>query len=134
MDNTARQYIISKVSRVIGYISCLSQVTRSDIVTIINMLAKYQIKYLPGHYTTSLHSLQYPKHITLYGHYIIQKISSDIHTFLKSPIEYNTSIASTDTNWGPQYQINLTKFNSDSLPPFKPYYIYGYLIFMYGSV
>eukprot|EP00957_Ditylum_brightwellii_P200981 15320425-Ditylum_brightwellii.AAC.1 len=118
----------------VGAMNWLTISTCTDIVTIVNILAKYLTNPSKGHIEAAKRAAQYIKGTKNHGiAFHSDKNQQDIEAHIKFPIEQDIT-AMCNTNWGPQ-DASVPKRNIDiTLELFKPRSISGLILWHHGPI
>ena len=91
-----------KMQKWLGSLQWLATSTRPDIVTITNVLSQYTHKASKGHLDAVKRVLRYLKGTKNLGITFHSATNSNLQSFVKFPLDPNSTTPFTDTNWGPQ--------------------------------
>jgi hypothetical protein len=119
----------------VGSLNWLSVSTRPDIAPITNMLAQYSNCASKGHIHACKHVIRYLKGTKSDGIIFSGHDRKDLSSYVKFPVDPNTVVTLTDSNWGPQDQsVPKAGAPTPELELFKSRSISGFLIWLGGPV
>ena len=122
MDNIAPSTLSSndqttltkKYQQIIGDLNWLSISIRSDITTVVSLLAAKTQLPAPAHYDSALHVIKYLAATASYGLYYTSDATEKLHAFVHFPHHASSIQACSDTNWGP---LDASVPKANSVPP-----------------
>ena len=121
--------IRTQYQRLVGSLLWLSQSTRPDLATIVNILAKHQSFPSDKHISSAKHTIRYVKGTKSKGITFDSAAYEQLSSYLHFPLSSAKVTGVCDSNWGPQDQ-SLLKPNQTphELDLFKTRSISGHMI------
>ena len=132
-DKHTQSRITFKMQKLVGCLQWLCTSTRPDIATITNLLAQHTHKASKGHLDAVKRVVRYLKGTKSMGIAFHSRVNSNLSSFVKFPIDPQTTTPFTDANWGPQDQSK-PKPNDPPLELFKSRSLSGFIIWTNGPL
>mmetsp|Transcript_18091 Transcript_18091/g.25566 ORF Transcript_18091/g.25566 Transcript_18091/m.25566 type:complete len:151 (-) Transcript_18091:233-685(-) len=99
-----KEKLIKHMQFLVGSLNWIAISTRPDISTIVALLSKYTHNPSQGHIDSAIRVVKYLKGTQNLAIAFSTKSNNTLSAFVNFPIDNNTMVALSDSNWGPQDQ------------------------------
>ena len=130
MTSSSRDRLCLQYQSLVGSLNWLAHTTRSDLSTIVSLLAQHQSMPSQGHYDAAIHVVKYLATTRNLGLYFTSLRSSTLESFLHFPVQPQL-LAMSDANRGPQ---DATSSQLQDLPLFVSRSMSAYYIDLFGPL
>jgi hypothetical protein len=101
MSSSDRDILRLKYQSLVGSLNWLAHTMRSDLATVVSLIAQHQSDPSPGHYDAACYVAKYIATTKTLGNYFTSRKHSMLESFLHFPIPSNI-LSMSYANWGPQ--------------------------------